>query len=73
MVSGKYPTLPSLRLGLESRLGLGLSLGLREGRVGGFLETWIDLNSENVPPMMLGISLGLCEGRVVVISETCPD
>ena len=32
MVSGKCPTHPgSLRLGLESRLGLGLSLGLCEG------------------------------------------
>ena len=36
MVSGKCPTHPSLRLGLESRLGLGLSLGLWEGWVGGF-------------------------------------
>ena len=36
MVSGKYHTHPSLRLGLESRLGLGSSLGLWEGRVGGF-------------------------------------
>ena len=27
---------PSLRLGLESRLGLGLSLGLWEGWVGSF-------------------------------------
>ena len=38
MVSGKCPTLPSLRLELESRLGLGLSLGLWEGWVGGFWE-----------------------------------
>ena len=31
MVSGKCPTHPSLRLGLELRLGLGSSLGLWEG------------------------------------------
>ena len=36
MVSGKHPTHPSLRLGLESRLGLGLSLGSWEGWEGGF-------------------------------------
>ena len=36
MVSGKCPTHPSLRLWLESRLGLGLSLGLWEEWVGGF-------------------------------------
>ena len=38
MVSGKCPTYPSLRLGLESRLVLGLSFGLWEGWVGGFWE-----------------------------------
>ena len=38
MVSGKYPTHPSLRLRLEARLGLGLSFGLWEGWVGGFWE-----------------------------------
>ena len=36
MVSGKHSTHPSLRLGLESRLGLGLSLRLWEGWVSGF-------------------------------------
>ena len=36
MVSEKCPTHPPLRLGLEVRLGLGLSLGLWEGWVGGF-------------------------------------
>ena len=38
MVSEKCPTLPSLRLGLESRFGLGLSLGLWEELVVGFCE-----------------------------------
>ena len=32
-----------LSLGLESRLGLGLSLGSWEGWAGGFQETWADL------------------------------
>ena len=36
-----HPPLPC-RLGLESRLGLGLYLGLWEGWVGGFPKTWID-------------------------------
>ena len=35
MVSGECPTYPSFRLGLESRLGLGLSLVLGEVWVGG--------------------------------------
>ena len=39
MVSGKCPTLPSLKLGLESRLGLGLYLSLWEMWVGGLPET----------------------------------
>ena len=39
MVSGKCPTHLSLGLGLQSWLGLGLSLGLWEGWVGGFTET----------------------------------
>ena len=38
VVSGKCPTHPSLRLWLESRLGLGRSLGLWEGWVGGGID-----------------------------------
>ena len=49
-----YPCHPSLRLGLESRLGLGLSLGLWEGWVGGLPETWIG-------PTFLASSVKLCE------------
>ena len=40
-VSGDVPTFPSLRPKVWVRAGLGLGLGLREGRVGTSPETWI--------------------------------
>ena len=39
------PALPSLRAKVWVESGLGLGLGLREGRVGSSPETWIDLES----------------------------
>ena len=38
MVSGKCPTHPSLRSGVTVNVGVGLSLGLWEGWVGGLWE-----------------------------------
>ena len=59
MVSGKCPTHSSLRLGLESRLGLGLSLSLWEGWVvSGKCPTHSSLRLGLESRLGLGLSLG---------------